>query len=69
MTMTTAETGAQHAHTEQKDYSAFMYLLAVAVLLIGVGMTAFMGLGGLILVGVAATWIMLALLVVMTAGG
>lgn len=72
MTMTTATTGAAasaHHHAEKKDYSAFMYLLAAVVLLVGVGMTAFLGLGGLILVGVAASWIMLALIVVMTAGG
>lgn len=73
MTMTTADSGvvaaAHHDHVEQKDLSAVMYLIAAAILLIGVAATAFMGLGGLILTGVAATWIMLALLVVMTAGG
>lgn len=73
MTMTTADTGVAgavpHHHAEKQDYSTFMYLLAAVILLVGVGMTAFMGLGGLILVGVAAAWIMLALIVVMTAGG
>ncbi len=73
MTMTTADSGvvsaASHDHVAKKDYSAAMYLIAAAILLVTVGATAFMGIGGLILVGVAATWIILAFLVVMTAGG
>lgn len=74
MTMTTADTGALSAaghdhHVEKKDYSAVMYLIAVAILLVGAAAVAFMGLGGLILVGVGATWSMLLLLVIMTAGG
>lgn len=73
MTTTTADSGAlaaaAHDHVEQKDYTTAMYLIAAAVLAAIVGATVVMGLGGLILVGVAATWIMLALLVVMTAGG
>lgn len=73
MTMTTAASGASvaaaHDHVEQKDYSTTMFLIAAAVLAVLVGATVVMGIGGLILVGVAATWIMLALLVVMTAGG
>lgn len=74
MTTTTAETGALSAaghdhHVEKKDYSAVMYLIAVVILLVGAAAVAFMGLGGLILVGVGATWGMLLLLVIMTAGG
>lgn len=74
MTTTTAETGALSAaghdhHVEKKDYSAVMYLIAVVILLVGAAAVAFMGLGGLILVGVGATWTMLLLLVIMTAGG
>lgn len=73
MTTTTAASGASvaaaHDHVEQKDYSTIMFLIAAAVLVVLVGATVFMGIGGLILVGVAATWIMLALLVVITAGG
>ncbi|MFC5737097.1 MULTISPECIES: hypothetical protein [Sinirhodobacter] len=58
---------AEHADT--KDNSAQMYLLALVIIGIAVGLVAFMGLGGLILWAVVATWIMLAFLVVMTAGG
>lgn len=66
--MTTADTHDTH-HAETPDHTGFMWILAL--LLVGslVGMVAFMGLGGLILWGVAATWAYLALLMVMTAGG
>ncbi|KEO52810.1 MAG: hypothetical protein H5U24_06515 [Thioclava marina] len=75
MTMTTADTGAatyvaDHHDTDAKEVSrGFMYTLALVILGLAAGMTAIMGLGGLILWAVGATWIMLAVLVVMTAGG
>lgn len=70
MTMTSAlHSAADHAHAEKKDYTLAMYLIAVAVIGIIAFAVATMGLGGLILCGVGATWFMLALLVVMTAGG
>ncbi|WP_444452070.1 hypothetical protein ACTTAI_13535 [Rhodobacter capsulatus] len=72
MTMTTATgafSGSDHGHTEKKDYTLAMYLIAAVVIGIIAFAVATMGLGGLILFGVGATWFMLALLVVMTAGG
>ncbi len=72
MTMTTADTGvlaAAHHEADSKDNSAAMYLFAAFILVVVVAAVAFFGLGGLILCGVAATWLMLAFLVVMTAGG
>ncbi|OOY18060.1 hypothetical protein [Thioclava sp. DLFJ4-1] len=75
MTMTTADSGvsayvADHSEAEHKQISpAFMFTLALVVVALAAGMVAIMGLGGLILWAVGATWIMLALIVVMTAGG
>lgn len=70
MTMTSAlHSAADHAHPAKKDYTLAMYLIAVVVIGIIAFAVATMGLGGLILCGVGATWFMLALLVVMTAGG
>lgn len=72
MTMTTsagAFSGSDHGHAEKKDYTLAMYLIAALVIGIIAFAVATMGLGGLILFGVGATWFMLALLVVMTAGG
>ncbi|SOC04821.1 hypothetical protein [Rhodobacter maris] len=73
MTMTTADTGmlssASHGHDEKKDYTLAMYLIAAVVIGVVAAAVVTMGLGGLILCGVGATWFMLALLVVMTAGG
>ena len=77
MTTTTAELGPSH-HAHQSDDHAeadgqiaprTMYLLAIVIIGIAVGMTATMGLGGLILWAVCAAWGMLVLLVIMTAGG
>lgn len=67
--MATTADAASHAHADQKDYTVATYLIAFVVIGIIVGAVATMGLGGLILFGVGATWFMLALLVVMTAGG
>ncbi|WP_223634149.1 hypothetical protein [Rhodobacter sp. TJ_12] len=73
MTMTSANTGmmsaASHGHDEKKDYTFAMYIIAAVVIGIIATLVVTMGLGGLILFGVGATWFMLALLVVMTAGG
>lgn len=74
MTMTTADTGAayvaDHSEADSKEVSkGFMFTLALVIVALAAGMTAILGLGGLILWAVGATWIMLALLVVMTAGG
>lgn len=51
------------------QHAGFMYLVAVLVVALLVGAIVFAGLGGLILWGVGATWLVLALIVVMTAGG
>ncbi len=51
------------------QHAGFMYLVAVLVVALLVGAIVFAGLGGLILWGVGATWLVLALLVIMTAGG
>lgn len=51
------------------QHAGFMYLVAVLVIALLVGSIVFAGLGGLILFGVGATWLILALIVVMTAGG
>lgn len=71
MSATTVSHDNHHpgAHLPEKDYSTFMYVLAAVLVGLLVGAIVFAGLGGLILWGVGATWIMLALLVVMTAGG
>lgn len=72
MTMSTADTGAlsaAHGHADTQDYTLTMWLIAAAVIAVIAVAVATMGLGGLILFGVGATWTMLALLVVMTAGG
>ncbi|MEX1662184.1 hypothetical protein [uncultured Thioclava sp.] len=77
MTMMTADSGATayvadtHDHADPKTQIAprTMYLIAFLVVALAAGLTLTMGLGGLILWAVGATWIMLALLVVMTAGG
>ncbi|MBN2739485.1 MAG: hypothetical protein JXR35_01160 [Rhodobacteraceae bacterium] len=77
MTMMTADSGVTasvadtHTHSDDKAHvkPSTMYLIAFLVVALAVGLIATMGLGGLILWGVGATWIMLALLVVMTAGG
>ncbi len=69
MATTAHADAASHAHTDQKDYTVATYIIALVVIGIIVGAVATMGLGGLILFGVGATWFMLALLVVMTAGG
>jgi hypothetical protein len=73
MTMTSADPGVlsshSHAASGLKDYTVAMYLIAVAILAVVAVAVATMGLGGLILCGVGATWTMMALLVVMTAGG
>lgn len=75
MTMTTADTGmttfaADHNDTEVKQISpGFMFTLALVIVAIAAGLVATMGLGGLILWAVGSAWIMLAVLVVMTAGG
>lgn len=55
-------------HAGTKDHTGFMWLMAVIVIALLAGSIAFMGLGGLILFGVGATWLILALLVFMTAG-
>ena len=71
MTMSTAETGATNLHANEtgKDNSSIMW--AIAILLIGSAAAAFvaLGLGGLIMWGVIASWVSLALLVLLTAGG
>lgn len=46
----------------------YMYLLAALILVVVGVMIATMGLGGLILSAVAATWVILAFLVVLTYG-
>ncbi|AOZ70097.1 hypothetical protein LPB142_12860 [Rhodobacter xanthinilyticus] len=46
----------------------YMYLLAALILVVVGGMIATMGLGGLILAGVGATWVILAFLVLLTYG-
>jgi len=72
MTMTTAEFGAELAHAteEHKQIKAStMYLLALLILVITGAMVAIFGLGGLILTAVVASWVILAFLVLLTAGG
>ncbi|KEO59923.1 hypothetical protein [Thioclava indica] len=77
MTTTTAEHGVtppvvdtqDHAHDTAHVNPRIAYLIAFVTVALAVGLIATMGLGGLILWGVGATWIMLALLVLMTAGG
>ncbi|WP_417808932.1 hypothetical protein [Thioclava sp.] len=66
----TASVADTHDHSDDKAHvkPRTMYLIAFLVVAIAAGLIATMGLGGLILWGVGATWIMLALLVVMTAG-
>jgi len=76
MTTTTAEHGASasvadtqaHSHDTAQVNPRIAYLIAFVTVALAVGLVATMGLGGLILWGVGATWIMLALLVFMTAG-
>lgn len=71
--MSTAATGTPsasgHAHSDSKTLTFTMYLIALAVIGVIATCIVTMGLGGLILFGVGATWTCLALLVVMTAGG
>ena len=72
MTTTTAEFGAELAHAteEHKQINAStMYLLVLLILVITGAMVATMGLGGLILTAVVASWVILAFLVLLTAGG
>lgn len=73
MTMTTADLGAVHTHVpefhENQIKASTMYLVAAFFVAFTGAMVATMGLGGLILTAVAATWLILAFLVVLTAGG
>ena len=77
MTMMTADSGVSthvsdsHDHGDDAKHvpASTMYLIAVLVIGLAVGLTLTMGLGGLILWAVGSAWIVLALLVVMTAGG
>jgi hypothetical protein len=60
---------ATTTETEHKQIKAStMYLLAAAILVVTGGLIATMGLGGLILAAVGATWVILAFLVLLTAG-
>jgi fatty acid desaturase len=60
---------ATTTETEHKQIKAStMYLLAAAILVLTGGLIATMGLGGLILAAVGATWVILAFLVLLTAG-
>ncbi|MDF2141697.1 hypothetical protein [Paenirhodobacter sp. CAU 1674] len=60
---------ATTTETEHKQIKAStMYLLVAAILVVTGGLIATMGLGGLILAAVGATWVILAFLVLLTAG-
>lgn len=70
-----AESGAAHSHhpiefTQNQIKVSTMILVLVAILAIAATLMVIKGvLGGLILSAVIATWVILAFLVVMTAGG
>ncbi|PCD77106.1 hypothetical protein [Pseudothioclava arenosa] len=57
---------ADHATAPVKSSTA--WIIALFLIATAAGATVVFGLGGLIMWGVIATWVMMALLVVMTAG-
>ncbi|WP_415184376.1 hypothetical protein [Phaeovulum sp.] len=70
MTITSTKgNAASHASPDTTKGTRFMFILALAIVLVVAGATLVFGLVGLILSGVIATAVCMGLLVLMTAGG